>query len=133
LQKINKFELSSLKILENSCKYYHQDIGMKNAIFKDFTHNRGKLLENIVFNDLKFRGYEIFIGASRTISEIDFVAKNNNETLHFQVTEVLTEDNINREVSPLLKVRDSNPKIVLSLEELESTDKNGIKYRNLIK
>jgi predicted AAA+ superfamily ATPase len=106
---------------------------MKNAIFKDFTHSKRKLLESIVFNELKYRGYEVFIGTSRTISEIDFVAKNNSETLYFQVSEILTEDNIEREITPLLKIKDSNPKIVLSLEELESKDKDGIKYRNLIK
>lgn len=133
LQKINKFKLFNSIILENSCKYYPQDTGMKNAIFKDFTHSKRKLLESIVFNELKYRGYEVFIGTSRTISEIDFVAKNNSETLYFQVSEILTEDNIEREITPLLKIKDSNPKIVLSLEELESKDKDGIKYRNLIK
>ncbi|MDR1235264.1 MAG: ATP-binding protein [Mycoplasmataceae bacterium] len=133
IQKINKFDLKGLKILDNLCKYYPIDIGMKNAIFKNFAHNRGKLLENIVLNELKYRGYEVFIGTSRTINEIDFVAKNNEETLYLQVTEYLTDENVEREIDPFLKIRDSNPKILLSLNELESKDRNGIQYLNLIK
>jgi predicted AAA+ superfamily ATPase len=132
VQKINKFDLSGKKILENLYKYYPMDFGMRNAMFKNFSHNRGKILENIVLNELKYRGYEVFIGTSRTISEIDFVAKNNNEILYFQVCETITEDNIERETTPLTKINNSFPKIVLSLDTLESNDQNVIQFKNII-
>ncbi|MDR2654315.1 MAG: DUF4143 domain-containing protein [Mycoplasmataceae bacterium] len=131
VQKINKYDLSGKKLLENLYKYYPVDFGMRNAIFKSFAHNRGKILENIVLNELKYRGYEVFIGTSRTISGIDFVAKNNSEVLYFQVCETINQDNIKRETKPLLKVNDSFPKIVLSLDWNESYDEKGIQYKNM--
>lgn len=132
IQRINKYDLSGLKILDNLCKYYPTDIGMKNAIFKNFLHNRGKLLENIVLNELKYRNYEVYIGTSRNINEIDFVAKNNEETIYIQVTEYISDLNYNREIYPFLKIKDSNPKIVLSLEENEFKNEQGIQFKNII-
>lgn len=109
------------------------DIGIRNAILNVTNLNRGKILENIIYNELINRDYEVYIGKSRYIPEIDFIAKKNNQTLYIQVCEYFTDDNMRREKGNLLKIKDSNKKIILSLDNINKIDNDGIEYKNIIK
>jgi predicted AAA+ superfamily ATPase len=132
IQKINKYDLAGKKILDNKIKYYPIDIGMRNSIAKTFANNRGKILEAIVLNELLYRGYEVNIGVSQSISEIDFIARKNTNTVYIQICEHLTEDIKDREIKNLLRLKNGFEKILISLDEINTVDDNGIKYINLI-
>jgi predicted AAA+ superfamily ATPase len=105
IQKINKYDLAGKKILDNKIKYYPFDIGMRNSIAKTFANNREKILEAIVLNELLYRGYEVNIGTSQSISEIDFIAHKNGNTIYIQICEHLTDDIKDKEIKNLLKLK----------------------------
>jgi predicted AAA+ superfamily ATPase len=81
---------------------------------------------------LIIRGYKVWIGKERNINEIDFIASRKDEKKYFQVTEILTDENYEREVGQLTKIRDSFPKILLSLDNNEYVTKDGIECKNII-
>ena len=90
------------------------------------------MLENLIFLELKRRGYKIFIGKCGT-KEIDFIATKADEKLYLQVSYLLaSEQTIEREFSPLFSIRDNYPKYVLSMDTILGSDYEGIKRLNLI-
>jgi len=90
------------------------------------------LLENIVFLELRRRGYTVHIGKLDT-HEIDFIATRANEKIYLQVAYLLaSEETIQREFKPLLQIQDNYPKYVLSMDTLFGNDYEGIQRLNLI-
>ena len=87
------------------------------------------VLENIVFLELKRRGYEVFIGKNNT-KEIDFVANRRDERVYVQVCVQLPEHS-NREIGNLMEIRDHYPKYVVTLNELDAGIENGIRIVTL--
>jgi len=94
----------------------------------------GHILENMVYLELLRRGYEVYVG-SMTNGEVDFVAKNEQGLTYYQVSEsTLQPDVIERELKPLLRIKDKSPKYLLTLDEIESTaDYDGIRKLNVLK
>jgi predicted AAA+ superfamily ATPase len=133
IRKVHKYDVVGKNILNNQYKYYAVDIGFRNANINSVTLNTGKMLENIVYNDLICKGYDVYIGKNRYIPEIDFVAKKNSETIYFQVCEHLTDDNRQREEGNLLKINDSFKKYIVSYDKFNSVEPNsGIEYINIV-
>ena len=87
------------------------------------------MLENIVYFELRRRGYEVYIGKNGT-KEIDFVAVQRDERISVQVCRKLTEES-DREIANLLEIRDHYPKYVVTLDELASGNVNGVKIIHL--
>lgn len=75
------------------------------------------------------------IADSMTNGEVDFVAKNEQGLTYYQVSEsTLQPDVIERELKPLLRIKDNYPKYLLTLDEIESTaDYDGIRKLNVLK
>ncbi len=88
------------------------------------------VLENIVFLELKRRGYEVYIGKKRT-KEIDFIANRQNERIYVQVCVQLPIDS-NREIGNLMKIKDRYPKYVVTTNELDTGINNGIRIVHLM-
>ena len=86
-------------------------------------------MENIVFLELKRRGYEVYIGKDGT-KEIDFVAVRRDERIYIQVC-VQIPENSDREVGNLMGLRDHYPKYVITLNELDVGIENGIRIVHL--
>ena len=110
-------------------KYYLADISLKYALMG---YNRKMLdgvMENIVFLELKRRGYEVFVGKNDT-KEIDFVAIRREEKIYVQVC-VQIPQNSDREVGNLMAIRDHYPKYVVTLNEMDKGIENGIKIVHL--
>ena len=91
-----------------------------------------QLLENIVFIELKKRGYRIFVGQFNH-SEVDFIVEKDQQKAYLQVAYLLaSEETIQREFSPLSKIKDNYPKYVLSLDKHFLPDREGIKQLNIV-
>ena len=86
-------------------------------------------LENIVYFELRRRGYEVYIGKNET-KEIDFVAVRRDERIYVQVCRRLPEES-DREVANLLEIKDHYPKYVVTLDELAAGNINGVKIVHL--
>lgn len=86
------------------------------------------ILENIVFLELKRRGYRVFIGKLDT-REIDFIAERQGEKIYIQVAYKLeNKQTIEREFSPLLAVNDQYPKYVVTMDKFWKDSMNGIRH-----
>ena len=129
--EIKRFDIKGKEYLKTLGKYYISDIGIRNYLLGIRDRDRGHILENIVYFELLRREYDVAIGKIDN-KEIDFIATNLNEKIYFQVTESLTnEETKQRELDPLMKVKDNYEKIILSLDENEEMFE-GIKAINLI-
>ncbi len=90
------------------------------------------LLENLVYLELRRRGYRVSIGKWK-VAEIDFVAERENERRYIQVAYLLSgPETVRREFGPLKEIMDNYPKTVLSLDPVWGDDLDGIKRVNLI-
>ena len=87
------------------------------------------MLENIVYLELKRRGYNVYVGKIQT-QEIDFVAIKREEKIYVQVCRQMPETS-DREISNLLKIRDSYPKYVVTLDEYSTGNYEGIQIVTL--
>lgn len=124
-----RYDLQGKSILKTQEKYYLADISLKYSLLG---YNRGMLdgaMENIVFLELKRRGYDVFVGKNDT-KEIDFVATRRDEKIYVQVC-VQLPLNSDREVSNLMALRDHYPKYVVTLNEMDTGIDNGIKIVHL--
>lgn len=124
-----RYDLQGKNILKTQEKYYLSDVSLKYSLLG---YNRKMLdgvMENIVFLELKRRGYEVFVGKNDT-KEIDFVAIRREEKIYIQVC-VQIPQNSDREVGNLMAIRDHYPKYVVTLNEMDKGIENGIKIVHL--
>ena len=133
ISSVKRKDIQGKKIFETGEKYYFEDIGLRNIIGGYKASDIGKILENLVYNHLCFRGYEVFIGKDND-KEIDFVAEKNNEISYFQVAYMLSSEQVvEREFGNLLKIRDHYPEYVISMDDFPvTTSYKGIKHLKLI-
>ena len=125
-----RYDLQGKSILKTQEKYYLSDVSLKYALLG---YNRKMLdgaMENIVFLELKRRGYDVFIGKNDT-KEIDFVATRRDEKIYVQVC-VQIPATSDREVGNLMEIRDHYPKYVVTLNEMDTGIENGIKIVHLV-
>lgn len=120
-------------------KYYYTDIGLRNAKLNFAYSDTGKLLENVVYNELLFNGYTVNVGTFEKVEkdkngksikktyEIDFVAKRGIKSYYIQVCDNLsTIDTREREIKPYIKLNDQIQKIVVVNQPIdECLDENG--------
>ena len=124
-----RYDLQGKGLLTTQEKYYLSGVALKYALLG---YNRKMLdgaMENIVFLELKRRGYNVFIGKNDT-KEIDFVATRRDEKIYVQVCVQIPEGS-DREVGNLMEIRDHYPKYVVTLNEMDTGIENGIKIVHL--
>ena len=124
-----RYDLQGKSILKTQEKYYLSDVSLKYALLGYDRKMLDGALENIVFLELKRRGYEVHIGKNDT-KEIDFVATRRDERIYVQVCVRLPEGS-DREVGDLMEIRDHYPKYVVTLNELDTGIENGIRIVHL--
>ena len=124
-----RYDLQGKSILKTQEKYYLADVSLKYSLLG---YNRKMLdgaLENIVFLELKRRGYDVFIGKNEN-REIDFIASRRNEKIYVQVCVQLPADS-DREVGNLMEIKDHYPKYVVTMNSMDAGIENGIKIVHL--
>ncbi len=118
-----------LKLLE---KYYAVDIGLRYLLLGQKANDTGHILENVVYLELIRRGYKVYAGKIGDM-EIDFVAQNQEGNTYIQVSASVRDENtLQRELRPLQLVRDSYPKLLLTLDDDPTADFDGIKRTNAV-
>ena len=127
LYKVNRFDIKGKKILKTQEKYYLSDIGLRtyllgNTLGKDLGH----ILENIIFLELKRRGYKIYVGKDND-NEVDFVCETEDDVIYIQVSLSVREENtLKRELKPLESIQDNYKKYIITLD-YDTNNYNGIK------
>lgn len=130
--EIKRFDIKGREYLRTLGKYYIVDIGLRNYLLGFRDRDTGHALENIVYFELMRRGYDVAIGKIDN-TEVDFIATKADDKLYVQVTESMTSETVrNRELSPLMKIRDNYEKIVLSLDTGLDSSFEGIKSLNVL-
>ena len=140
IQKCQRFDLKSKRVLKGGEKYYLSDLGFYFALRTDNRINYGPVLENIVYNYCAAKGYEISVGKIGSL-EIDFILRNNEQDYAYvQVARTIDNDRYDehglniteeREYRPLEKIKDGYPKILLTMDRLLQK-RNGIQHYNLV-
>lgn len=129
---VERFDVVGKQLLKINKKLYMVDIGLRNFILSKKNYDLGFTIENIVFLELKRRGYRINIGKIGE-NEVDFVAQKQDVLIYFQVmTDMTAEETFNREMRPLINIKDNYEKIVLTLDRYTLGNYNGIKVINVI-
>lgn len=133
IYKVDRFDVKGKEYLKTLEKYYIVDIGLRNTMLGKINGaDLGHILENVVFLELKRRNYELFIGKVGSF-EVDFVAKKENEINYFQVAlSVRDENTLQRELRPLLMIKDNYPKYILTLDDDPQTTYDGIVIINAL-
>ena len=124
-----RYDLQGKSILKTQEKYYLADVSLKYSLLG---YNRKMLdgaMENIVFLELKRRGYDVFIGKNEN-KEIDFIASRRDEKIYVQVCVQLPVDS-DREVGNLMEIKDHYPKYVVTMNRMDAGIENGIRIVHL--
>lgn len=125
--------LAGKTVLQPQQKLYAPDTGLRNREIGFRPQDIGFQLENVVYCELRRRGYEVHVGAGES-GEVDFVADRKDERLYVQVCDKMGEDaTFERELKSIEAIHDSFPKIVLTRDSLAwGTTDAGIRIRSLI-
>ena len=131
ISKAKRYDLKGKRLLSTNDKYYLTDLGLGQVKSSNKTKGKGSVLENIVYNELIDRGYEVLVGKTDT-SEIDFIATYFDKKIYIQVAYILADDSvIEREFGAYKGIEDNYPKYVLTMDKFDFSQ-NGIIHKNLI-
>ena len=126
IKGVSRYDIIGKRLFEFGEKYYFENLGIRNALWGYRIEDRGKILENAVYNHLAYCGYKISIGILGT-KEIDFIAEKNGEKKYIQVAQSIQEEQtIKREFGNLLAIKDNYPKIVITMDPFSGNTVEGI-------
>lgn len=131
IYRVPRYDLRGKEVLQTNEKYFVGDQGLKYAVMGYRDRDISGVLENIVFLELKRKGYQVYVGKLDD-KEIDFVAVKREQKVYVQVAYKLAEEStVEREFGPLLGVRDHYPKYVVTMEDFWQDNIEGVKHKNL--
>ena len=131
VKKAERYDIRGKRLLTGKYKYYVADLAFTEIISEGRKEQIGFKLENIVYNELISRGYNVNVGNIGE-KEIDFIATKFEKKIYVQVAYLLVdEDVINREFGAFDNIKDNYPKYVISMDTL-SYSQNGIIHKNII-
>ena len=130
IYRCQRYDMQGKTVLKTQEKFYLADASLKYCMLGFNPKSIAAMLENIVYFELRRKGYDVYIGKNAA-KEIDFVAVRRNERLYVQVCRNFPEES-EREVANLLEIKDHYPKYVVTLDELAGGNINGVKIVHLV-
>ena len=140
IEEALRYDVKGRKYSGTETKYYFEDIGLRNAILNFRQQEEPHIMENIIYNELKYRGFNVDVGFVETWEnkssgksfrhglEVDFVVNKGAERIYIQSAFKLpTDEKKEQEERPLLNINDSFKKIIITGENIKrKTDEKGI-------
>lgn len=140
IEKSKRYDIKGKKYIDTPYKYYFSDLGLRNARINFSQTDPGHLMENVIYNELRIRGYNVDVGMVsirkrnpegqnlRTNLEVDFVCNLGNKRYYIQSAyRMNNEDKIRQEQASLKNVNDSFKKIIITGEDIHiKRNENGI-------
>jgi len=128
--KVNRYDIRGKSVMATLEKYYLTDLGLLTLKSSPIEKKIGGRLENIVYNELIARGYDVYIGKTEK-GEVDFVIDKFGQREYIQVADYLSSDEvIKREFEAFDYVKDNYPKYVITMDKIDYSQ-NGIIHLNL--
>lgn len=145
VEKSTRYDVKGKKYINSPYKYYFMDLGLRNARLNFRQFEKTHLMENLIYNELRIRGYNVDVGVvpavirdnegkqQRSNYEIDFICNAGSKRYYIQSAyRMENDDKIKQEKSSLLKVEDSFKKIIIVGDEMPVTrDDSGITIINI--
>lgn len=123
----SRYDVRGRRVLKLQQKYYTVDLGMRRTALSGRVRDTGRILENVVYLELRRRFGEVYVGRTGDL-EIDFVAIGPEGPEYFQVAEsAVQEQTLGRELAPLRAVRDNRPKTLITMDDADPGDHDGIR------
>ena len=145
IEKSVRYDIKGKKYIDTPSKYYFEDLGIRNALINFRQIEQTHLMENLIYNELRLRGYEVDVGqvtlngktkegiSERKNLEVDFVCNKGYERLYIQsALNLPTAEKQAQEMRPLLSIKDSFKKVLIvgGLQPTYMTD-DGVLVQNL--
>lgn len=128
IHRVERYDLIGKRVFEIGEKYYFENMGIRNIVIGYRITDKAKILENLVYNHLLYKGYDIKVGYYGD-KEIDFIGEKNGEKLYIQVALKIDSDKTaEREFGNLLKIQDNYPKIVVTEDTFGGNSYEGIRH-----
>lgn len=131
IKKVYRYDIHGKAVLKTLNKFYMNDLGIAQIKNHNFAINKTFAIENVVYNELLVRGYDVYLGKTQK-GEVDFIANKDGRTNYIQVAYLLADETvIEREFGAFSVIADNYPKYVISLDKVDFS-KDGIIHRNMI-
>ncbi len=131
LQRVPRYDIKGKELLQTNEKYFVSDLSLIYAVMGYKDRMIAGALENIVYWEMRRRGYDTFIGKQDS-REVDFVGIRRDEKIYVQVTYRMVSDaTVEREFSPLLAISDHYPKFVVSMDDVWQDNIEGVRHRHI--
>ena len=132
--KADRYDIKGKDILKTNPKYYAADLGLRKIVLGSAPGDAGHILENVVYLELLRRGYKVYVGKAGA-AEVDFVAIGEEGEEYYQVAYTVNDAEgkvLERELRPLLSIRDHNPKYLLTMDYGSVINHDGIRQKYVL-
>ena len=131
VQRVPRYDIKGKEILQTNEKYFVSDLSLVYAVMGYKDRMISGILENIVYWEMRTRGYDVYIG-KQDDKEVDFVAIRKEEKIYVQVTyQMGSQTTVDREFAPLLAINDHFPKYVVSMDDMWEDNIEGVRHKHI--
>lgn len=140
IEKASRYDVKGKKYIGSPSKYYFEDVGLRNARLNFRQQEENHIMENIIYTELRSRGYRVDVGVVETYEtdntgkskrkqlEIDFIANKGSRKYYIQSAfEMSSPEKVAQEKKSLNKLNDSFKKMIVVKDDIKtSIDDNGL-------